>query len=202
MARSIGQQLQHAERVRQAIEFRKAGMTWPQIATEVGYASAQTASHAVKSYLDDLPQEAAVDLRRINIERLNYILTKCWPGVMAGDIDMMREARATIAHLDRLMGTEAPQQLEVNENTSNTVVVIGVSRDEYIEGLKRMAGIQDDLPPAPKTNGTNGSGNGKPKAIEAQARDEEASGPCNRYTRPRGKEPGAPCKCGYPKEDH
>lgn len=196
------------EAIRTACVLRQAGWTWDAIATEVGYSNGSSIARAVKNYTDDIPQEAADDLRKMNVERLNYMLSRVWGDVTKGESSAIRDALAIIDKMDRLMGTEVqPDAPTLNAN----ILVIDGDKQSYIQGLMQMAGkALPGEPPAPEVVGDGPMAVGerrkrrKPKAIEATATDEKADRPqpCKRYTRPRGADPGAPCRCGASKEDH
>lgn len=125
---------------RQALEARKAGATYQQIADNLGYTHASAARKAVLKAFGDVIQEPVNELRSLQVERLNHMLLRIWQRVDAGDLDSMAMALRIIDKIDALIGTEAAQQLEVKQQTTGVLVVDG-NKDDYIVALKRMAGL-------------------------------------------------------------
>lgn len=138
------------EKKRRAVELRKFGLTFIQIGAELGV-TAQTAHHYVKTALEELPSENADQLRMIQMERLNAMLVALWPKAQAGDERSIDTGLRVMDKMDRLMGTESPQQVV----HTGAVLHVGLDSEQYIEGLKRMSGFVDDqeyaaLKPAPE----------------------------------------------------
>lgn len=130
------------ERMRRALELRKFGLSFVQIAEELGYASPETARNAVKRALEMVPAEDASELRQINHQRLESFVLALWPKTQTGDVSAINTALNVMDKIDKLFGTEAAQQHNVDV-TVGGVLQIGVDRDQYINGLKRVAGIVD-----------------------------------------------------------
>lgn len=144
-----------------------------------------------------------------------------------GAINTARSLLADMARLNGLTDTARPGvnvAVGVNVSTGDpSILVIDGDTDAYKAGLAKMAGFNGvppevtslpELPPA-NGNGSNGNGNGAapkktrrprkaaPSPIETSAVEvDEVTGPCSRYTRPRGSQPGADCRCGFPKGEH
>lgn len=129
------------EQQRRALELRKFGLTFQQIAAELGVSQA-TAHGWIKSALADIPNESAMDLRAMQMERCQAWLVAIWPKCQAGDERSIETGLRIMDKMDRLMGTEAPQQQNVN--ITGAVLQVGMDSDQYIEGLRRMAGIVSD----------------------------------------------------------
>lgn len=126
---------------RQALELRKAGATYEQIAQSVGYHDASAAHKAVMKAFGQVIQEPVSDLKRIQIERLNHMLVVLWPQVNAGDRGAMQTALMVMNKIDALEGTEAAKRVEVQHGGG--VLVVDGDSDEYQAALKRMAGMVD-----------------------------------------------------------
>ena len=78
----------------QALELRKAGHTYEEIALSLGYKSASGALYAVEKALDRVPAPEVHRFRKLNLGRLNTILRTWWP-VMVGDASIADRAVAT-----------------------------------------------------------------------------------------------------------
>ncbi len=147
MAKQTQQRILAREKQRRAMEMRKAGATYQIIADQVGYADQSGARKAVERAMKETLQEPAEELRTMQIERLNHMLLTLWPGVQAGDTRSIDTSLRIMDKLDRLMGTEAPvnQQVDVNVNHAGAILVIDNDKAEYIRNLQKMAGYN---PPA------------------------------------------------------
>lgn len=132
------------EKQRQALELRKAGATYQSIASSLNYADASGARRAVESAIQATIQEPAVEVKTLQIERLNHMLLTLWPKVQQGDERAIDTSLRVMDKIDRLMGTEAAQAIDINVNQTNAILVIDGSKDDYLRSLKQMAGIAGD----------------------------------------------------------
>lgn len=123
---------------RQALEFRKAGMTYAQIADQVGFSNAGAARKSVLKAFGEVIQEPVAELKTIQVERLNHMLLTLWGKVSQGDETAINTSLRIMDKIDSLMGTEAARQVEVRSDTA--VLVIDGNKDDYITALKKMAG--------------------------------------------------------------
>jgi predicted transcriptional regulator len=104
--------IESAQKKAKALALRQSGMTYPQIAKELGYNSSQAVFMAVKSALDQTVQEPAEEYRKIVRERLNVALRAIWPKVKKGEkdgIDSFVKLHQEICKLDGLN-----KQIDVN----------------------------------------------------------------------------------------
>ena len=128
-----------------ALEFRKAGLTWQEISDQVGI-PVPTLWKKVHKYLDSLPEEPAKEMRKLHYERYNFILSRLWPAVISGDTSSVNQAVNVMGRIERLYGLEAPTRSEsVNVNVDPSKLVIGGTEDDYING---MAGMAAQIDPA------------------------------------------------------
>jgi len=79
MARSLTQQLKTKHKQLRALELRAHGDTYQEIARKVGYSNAGAAYKAVRRALAQVDYEAAVELRQIQLLRLDEMLEMVWP---------------------------------------------------------------------------------------------------------------------------
>lgn len=131
------------EKQRRALELRKSGATYDAIARAAGYYDASAARKAVVSAMAEIVQEPAQELKTLQVERLNHMLLVTWSQVQAGDTRAIDSALRIMDKLDRLMGTEAAQKVDIQHDHSGAVLVIEGSRDEYLAAMKKMAGVVD-----------------------------------------------------------
>jgi hypothetical protein len=136
------------ERSRRAIELRKAGLKYEDIARELGYANAKGASRAVQRAMDKTLNEGARELRTLQYNRLNELLSRWYPRALGGrraaldefgkpvidpttgqplmidhppDLNASKEVRAIIAQLDELMGTGVGKTVTMKGNVQHDV---------------------------------------------------------------------------------
>jgi hypothetical protein len=95
-----------SERAQQALNLRKAGATYEQIAERVGYANRGTAHRAVRRALRDAQQDTQADLRSLDAERLDQLLMALWGKALAGSGEAADRVLRIIALRE---GIEAPK---------------------------------------------------------------------------------------------
>lgn len=103
MPRSIQQRLETKEKQRQALELRTSGSTFEEIARQVGYSNGGAAYKAVHRALDQVDYEAAVELRQVQLLRLDEMLEHAW-GVATDDthVHQVRAVGQVLDIIDRI----------------------------------------------------------------------------------------------------
>lgn len=120
-----------------AVRLRSRGMTLAQVAAELGYCDASAASKAISRALAAVPAEGVDALRRMQSERLDYLLAKAlevleskhYAHSQSGQLlrgpdgEVLLDDGPVLAAIDRivrieerrarLMGLDAPTRLEV-----------------------------------------------------------------------------------------
>lgn len=134
------------ERQGKALELRKAGATYAQIAEAVGYAHEQSAYKAVRKAMQAIVQEPSEELALLQQERLNHMLVILWPRIQGGEDTAINTALRVMERMDRLAGLDSGTGNLTINSQSNVVIVDGNS-EEYIEGLKKM--VQARIPQRP-----------------------------------------------------
>jgi len=104
--RSLTRQVRAHERHLQALELRKAGVTYEVIATQLGYANASGARKAVVSALKATLREPAAELRELELARLDAMLLPLWRPVQAGDEKAVDRALRIMERRARLLGLD------------------------------------------------------------------------------------------------
>lgn len=162
-----GNRILAQEKRRSALELRKAGVSYAEIAKAVGYADQSGARKAVMKAFGEVIQEPVAELRVIQQERLNHMLMALWPRVQQGDETAINTALRVMDKVDRLQGTEeAPANNgggNMTVHTGDNILVIDGDKDDYIAALRKMsgAGVQAD--------GTNEVVGGPPPGMEHRA---------------------------------
>lgn len=150
-AERIKKKLERKEKYRRCLELRKSGATYEQIATVVGYKSAQTVSRIIKKQLDETTNEAGNELRTLQIERLNHMMLVLWPKVQGGDLNAIDRFLRIQNEINNLQGVYAPQKTESTHEVTGGVLVIEGDKDDYIAALQRVAGRHEEQTNEPGT---------------------------------------------------
>ena len=90
-----------AQRALQALDLRKAGVSYEQIARACGYASRSGAYQAVQRELQRTMQEPADDVRQLELMRLDDLYRAMVPKALKGDKDSTWYVDRCLAIMDR-----------------------------------------------------------------------------------------------------
>jgi cyanate lyase len=112
-----------AARRARAVELRTTGLTYDQIATELGYANRGTVYHVVSEALKAQTAEAVGELRSLEIERLDNLQLAVWQKAMEGDVPSAIAVVRCILARCRLLGLDGPSLLELGDSRPRTLVV-------------------------------------------------------------------------------
>ncbi len=104
-------ELNALEKQMQALELRKAGVSYSRVAEVLGYASASGAHKAVSSALKKTLQEPAAELRTLEIERLDAMLSAIWASVKQGQYGAQDRALKIMERRAKLLGLDAPVKI-------------------------------------------------------------------------------------------
>jgi hypothetical protein len=97
-----------ASRRVKAVELRTRGLTYDQIAVQLGYANRGTVFRVVSDALKAETVEAVKDLRSLEVARLDALQDAVWDKAMAGDVPSVMAARRVIMARCRLLGLDGP----------------------------------------------------------------------------------------------
>jgi hypothetical protein len=97
-----------ASRGVRAVELRAAGLTYEQIAAELGYANRGTVYRIVSDALKTRTVEEVDQLRSLEVERLDKLQLGLWEKAMAGDVHAGSLALRLIMARCRLLGLVGP----------------------------------------------------------------------------------------------
>ena len=128
--RSQTQQVRAHDRHLRALELRKAGATYQQIADELGYAGPRGAHKAVASALKATLKEPAEEVRTLELARLDAALLAIWRRVTRGEEKAIDRLLAIMKKRMELLGLAAPRQTQL----SGLVSVLG-SRELNLRAL-------------------------------------------------------------------
>lgn len=74
-----------ATKRQRALQLRKAGATYDQVAQQVGYSNRGTAYRAVQAALDELPGETIAETMLLDEQRLEQLVMALWPKAIKGE---------------------------------------------------------------------------------------------------------------------
>jgi hypothetical protein len=101
------------EKAQQAIDLRKAGATYEQIAAQLGYSSRQSACRAVARLLKAHTVEAVDDLRTLEDGRLDDMLRAIYGAAVGGDLATIDRILRIAERRAKLWGLDAPAKQEI-----------------------------------------------------------------------------------------
>src|SRR5262245_22891980 len=99
--------VRRAEKINTALEYRKLGCTYKEIAQRMGMKTPTQAWDLVRAGIDALVKEPAEDVLRIELEKLSALEKALWPKAKGGDVRAVggilkvMERRAAYLDLDR-----------------------------------------------------------------------------------------------------
>lgn len=124
------------ERRAKVLEMRLQGWSIAKIAESLGISAHLAAAH-VANALDMLVVENATQLRQMELERLDRMLTALDDGVMDGDPKAVTAALRISERRARLLGLDKPLQVEA------TVVTVDLIDREIERLTAKLAGVPD-----------------------------------------------------------
>ena len=135
------QHLEALNRYMQALELRRAGATYSQIADTLGYATAAGAQKAVEAGIREVLQEPAQGVLELELSRLDAMLTTLWPKMRQGDMAATDRILRIMDRRARYLGLDAPERHEIGvhgtvDHEHHHVVIIGGDEREYMDALQ------------------------------------------------------------------
>src|SRR5664280_1761204 len=112
-----------AARRARAVELRTAGLTYDQIAIQLGYPNRGTVYRVVAEALRAQTLEAVGELRSLEVERLNSLQVAMWQKAMDGDVPPAIAVIRCIMSRCRLLGLDGPGLLRAEVPRPRTLVV-------------------------------------------------------------------------------
>jgi len=100
--------IEAAERQRQAIELRRSGCTFDEIAEQLGYSGRGSAYKAVRKALRNVTRQPVLEFLALELSRLDALQQAVWPQAINGDY---KAADTVLKIMDRrasYLGLNAP----------------------------------------------------------------------------------------------
>jgi hypothetical protein len=146
-----------AERRRKALELRKAGASYEQIATQLKYGNKGNAWKDVRLALREWYREPAQDVLRIELQRLDVMLLGLWSKAKAGDTQAIDRVLRIQERRTAYEGLDAPKLLkvELERELSGHIEKLkaGLAPDVFEQVLSVLAGEHGAPPLGADPNG-------------------------------------------------
>ena len=141
--------IESQKRKAEALELRKMGFTFEQIAEQVGYNSKQAAYEAVRTAIREIIEEPAKDVLRLDLERLDALWLGAYANAANGDPQAIAACMRIMERRARLLGLDAPvrtdNKTEVSSKEGVLVVPPVMSPDEWARMAKeQQESLQSD----------------------------------------------------------
>jgi hypothetical protein len=123
-----------------AVRLRLAGLTYAEVAAKLGV-SEQRAWQLVRAEVQRLNRErkeAAAELQRLELERLDRLHAAFWDRALEGDLDAAGVVLKVMARRARLLGLDAPPKRE-----ADPTVRVEVTVEQVIAARARVAHFRD-----------------------------------------------------------
>jgi len=127
-----------AERRGQALALRKAGIGYPAIARQLGYAGPSGAYKAIVTALRALTREPAEELRTLELARLDELLAGLWADARQGNVAKVDRVLKVMARRAALLGLDAPRRVAVTDYRQEAAAIAAeIGKPELIEQIER-----------------------------------------------------------------
>lgn len=119
-------------------------MSLQNIADRVGYKDASGAYRAIRAALKKTLQEPADDLRVLELDRLDVLLTGLWPKAINGDAPAVDRVLKIMERRASLLGLDAPRKVEqridlnIQEVAAEVASEFGVPVEAVIAEAERV----------------------------------------------------------------
>lgn len=145
--RNVQQSVESLDRHVRALELRKAGVGYRQIAEALGYANASGAFKAVQRSLREVKHEAADKLLALEIERLDQMLVAISQAVRSGNFGAIDRALRIAERRAKLLGLDSATKVDLKQTATHVftlkigdrLIKVRDERDEDQEETARAA---------------------------------------------------------------
>lgn len=136
------------DRTAKALELRKSGVTYENIAAELGYRDENRPRKAVDRLLGRIEHRGVNEMRWLEVQRLDQLQAAHWDAALRGDVDATKVMLQVIDRRCKLFALNAPMALRVTpeitdaEFAEQVVELIGVISPEGLaEAIRSLPGI-------------------------------------------------------------
>jgi len=125
-----------AEKRKKALELRRAGWSFEDIAAEVGYANKGSAHRAVKQGIAAITRESATELIELELSRLDDLLAGLYEQARNGDLFAVDRALKIMDQRAKFLGL-------YEHKTDDTSAEVRAALTGFKEGLRGLFGADD-----------------------------------------------------------
>ena len=104
-------QIGHRERQAAALKLRKSGLTYDDIAEQLGYSNRGAAFRAVMGAIERITDEPARELVRLECERLDALQAALWQKAVSGNEKAVDKVLRIMERRARLLGLDKPAKI-------------------------------------------------------------------------------------------
>ena len=137
-----------AERDAKAMRLRKAGHEYATIVRECGFNSIQAAHLAIRRRLDELPKQAAEELRTVMQERLEEMFLSIYEEVKDGNHGAIDRALRILERQARLDGLD--REPTSSDEVSRAIVILAdkvSSKEDWVALVKQQRESKPEAEP-------------------------------------------------------
>ena len=124
-----------------AYQLKKAGHTWDEIATIVGYGSGKVAAVETRRYITESAAIISIEQREeilnLELDRLDALLNAVWNQAMEGDTRAVDSALKVINTRAKLLALDT---ISTSGTVTNNTVVVTGNTEDFIRSLQRVDG--------------------------------------------------------------
>ncbi|MBA8886149.1 hypothetical protein FHW12_000340 [Dokdonella fugitiva] len=126
------------ERNAKALQLRKEGMNFEDIARECGFTSRQRAHEAVTAEIKRITREPAEDVLVLELERLDAMFTTPYLNAQAGDLNAINACLRIMDRRAALLGIDAPKKVEAKVEQRGGVLMVpaAVTPEEWAKAAE------------------------------------------------------------------
>ena len=142
--KSMGESLTSPRRIKaveekqaNALEYRKMGYSYAQIAEALGYKTAQGAYCAIQSALTRIIREPAEEVLTIELERLDAMFAKPYQNAINGDLMAIGACLNIMNRKAKLLGLDAPAKQEITGKGGAPLAAPTVSKEDVEAAVAR-----------------------------------------------------------------
>jgi hypothetical protein len=126
----------------QALDLRKAGVSFPVIAQQLGYKHASGAYEAVRAALKRTEQEPADEVRRLADERHDRVLFALWKRALDINDPQQLECIDRVLKIEvrraKLLGLDAPDKIDIEWRIRLMAKSLGLDEEAAVEEAQRV----------------------------------------------------------------
>lgn len=142
------------ERQAQALDLKRAGATFEEIAKTLGYSHRSAARQAVLAAIDRIGIEPAIDVVAMDLMRLDEFQKRLTNAMRQGDLSVIPTLMSVMRERRILVGwtpeTWEEEQRKGKGIQNNGVMVIQGGSENFIAGMMKAVGIDPNGPEAQK----------------------------------------------------